>query len=236
MGNLSGRIVLVTGGSRGIGLAIARACGDQGAEVIITARDRKTLAKAAKQCPGIALALSADVTRPAGVGKIFGKVRERFKRLDVLVNCAGVFTFKPFVKTTLADWQKNIDTNLTGLFLTSKAALPLLARGRSPHMVNILSSASLHGFPKCAAYSASKFGALGLTRVLGEELRSKKIRVTAVIPGPTDTRMVDEFDFPFDRNDLMQPQDIAAAVVGALTLPARTSTEQIVLMPSKGRL
>lgn len=236
MGKLDKEIILVTGGSRGIGLAIAQACGREGARVVLAARDRGALSRAEKQIPGGALGVITDISRPASVERLFRKVRERYGRLDVLVNSAGVFTYKPFAKTTLDDWRRNIETNLTSIFLAARAALPLFARSRAPHLVNILSTASLRGFPKCSAYAASKFGALGLTRVLAEELRPQRVRVTAVIPGPTDTRMIGEFDFPVDRRVLMQPEDIAAAVLAALTQPARTTTEQIVLMPSKGRL
>ena len=236
MGKLDDKIVVVTGGSRGIGLAIARACGREGAKLVLAARDPKALRRAASQIPGGALAVAADVTRPKAVDRLFRKVREQYGRLDVLVNNAGVFTYKPFVRTTLEDWRKNIETNLTSLFLTTRAALPLFRRSLAPHLVNILSISSLRGFPNCSAYSASKFGALGLTRVLAEELRSRRVRVTAVLPGPTDTRMVVEFDFPVERNGLIQPQDVAEAVVGALLQPPRTTTEQIVLMPFKGRL
>ena len=156
MGKLDSKIILVTGGSRGIGLAIAQACAREGAQLVIASRDKKALKNAVKLIPGEVLAISADVTRPSAVDRIFRKVREQFKRLDVLVNNAGVFTYKPFVKTTLEDWRKNIEGNLTSLFLCTRAALPLLRRSRTPHMVNILSISSLHGYPKCSAYSASK--------------------------------------------------------------------------------
>jgi NAD(P)-dependent dehydrogenase (short-subunit alcohol dehydrogenase family) len=236
MGKLTGKIILVTGGSRGIGLAIAQVCAREGATLAIAAREARTLHRAAAEMGGETLAVVADVTRPASVRRLFSKVRRRFGRLDVLVNCAGVFTYKPFVKTTLADWRRNIETNLTSIFLTTRAALPLLKPSRAPHLVNILSISSLHGFPNCSAYSASKFGALGLTRVLTEELRPRRVRVTAIIPGSTDTRMAGEFDFPVDRSRLIQPSDIAEAVLSALIQPARTNTEQVILMPSQGRL
>lgn len=236
MNRLDGQIILVTGGSRGIGLAIAQACGREGARVILAARDRGTLRRAAKAIPGGALVVSADMTRPAQVHRLFSRVREKYGRLDVLVNSAGVFTYKSLVRTTLEDWRRNIESNLTSLFLAARAALPLLERSHAPRLVNILSISSLRAFPNCSAYTASKFGALGFTRALAEELRSRRIRVTAIIPGSTETRMTKEFNFPVDRKRLMQPGDVAEAVLGALVQPWRTMVEEIVLMPSSGSL
>ena len=232
---LQNRIAVVTGASRGIGFAIARALGAYGAEVVITARHRKSLEAARDKIPK-ALGVRADATRPREVLRLFRVIRRRFSRLNILVNNAGVFTYKPFARTTLADWRANLEANLTAIFLATRAALPLLQRSACAHVINILSISAFRAFPKCSAYTASKFGALGLTRVLGQELQSEGIRVTAILPGATDTRMVDEFDFPVHRKRLLQPDDVAAAVVAALTAPARTRVEEIVLTPSSGRL
>jgi NAD(P)-dependent dehydrogenase (short-subunit alcohol dehydrogenase family) len=236
MGKFQGRVIVVTGADRGIGLAIAQALAGEGARLVLVARDRDKLKRAARQVGGGAVQIAADVTRPADVNRLFRAVRKKHGRLDVLVNNAGVFTYKPFVRTTLKDWRDNIETNLTSIFLTVHAALPLLAKSKAPHLVNVLSISSIQAFANCSAYCAAKFGALGLTRVLREELRGDRIRVTAVLPGTTDTRMVKAFTFPVNRAKLLQPGDVAEAVLGALLAPRRATVEEILLMPSSGRL
>ncbi len=235
MDELRGKVVLVTGASRGMGLAITRTLGRAGARLIVVSRHLQDLRRAAARVPRVEMTFPADVTRPRDVARLFIAVRRRFRGLDVLVNNAGVFTYKPFPRTTEADWRRNLETNLTSLFLMTRAALPLLAR-RHGHLVNILSISSREAFANCSAYTASKFGALGLTRVLREELRPLGVRVTAILPGSTNTRLKDAFDFPVRGSDLIQPEDVATVVLAALTQPPRTMVEEIVLMPSRGKL
>ena len=224
----------MTGASRGIGLAIAEALAHAGAEVVLVARNRKALESARKKLGGRASIVAADVGRPADVDRVFTQVKRRHGRLDILVNCAGVFTYKPFAETTLEDWQRNIETNLGSVFLATKAALPLLAASRYAHLVNILSTSSRNAFENCSAYTAAKFGALGLTRVLRKELQPKGIRVTAILPGLTDTEMLNEFGFDIPRGRVMQPEDVANAVLSALEQPARTAVHEVLLLPSAG--
>jgi len=235
MGNLRDKVVLITGASRGIGLAIARALDKEGARLVLAARNRGPLARAAAELPGTVLSIPTDVTQPGDVARLLSAVQKEIRRLDVVINNAGVFTFKPFAKTSLADWRRNLETNLTSIFLVSRAALPLLKRSRGD-MVNVLSVSSRIPFRNCAAYTASKFGALGLTGVLRRELRAEGIRVMAVLPGMTETRMKDELDFPVGRGDLLQPADVATAVLSALVQPRRATPEEILLMPSGGAL
>ena len=231
---LQGRVVAVVGGSRGIGFAIAQAATQEGARTVLIARDRQTLKRAARRIEG-AIAIAADVTKPAAVAHAFAEIRRRLGRLDMLVNSAGVFTFKPFVRTTLRDWRLNLETNLTALFLTTRAALPLLVHSHG-QVVNILSVSSRRAFANCTAYTAAKFGAFGFTQVLAEELRAKGIRVTAVLPGATNTRLVRAFGFPVKRSALVQPEDVAQAVISALKAPARATVEEITITPSRGAI
>lgn len=233
MGTLEGKVILVTGASRGIGLAIAKTLGQQGARLILVARNRRPLGQAVAQVPGTVMSAATDVIKPGDVRRLFAAVKKRIGRLDVLINNAGVFTYKLFRKTTLEDWRRNLETNLTSIFLTTQAALPLLKRSRGD-VVNILSISSRLAFPNCSAYTASKFGALGLTDVLRRELRAQSIRVTAILPGMTNTRMKKEFDFPLQGQDLVQPEDVAAAVISALVQPRRATVEEILVMPSRG--
>lgn len=232
---LAGRLVLVTGGSRGIGLAIAEACAREGARLALVGRDATALAAAKRRIPG-ATTFIANVTKERDVKALFARVRRQFKRLDVLVNNAGVFTYKPFVRTSFAEWETNLNTNLTSLYLVTREALPLLQSNPAPHIVNILSVSSRTAFPKCSAYCASKFGALGFTRVIAEEFRPLGIRVTAILPGSTSTRMTHEFDFAVARENLLQPRDVADAVLAALRQPARATVDEILLTPSQGNL
>lgn len=236
MGKLQGKIIVITGGGRGIGLAIAEACGREGARIALMGRHQKILRQAARQISGDATAFVADVKSQTQIEKAFRQIRKSFGHIDVLVNNAGVFTFKPFARTTLADWRSNIETNLTGLFLATRAALPLLSRSKNPQIVNILSVASRKAFANCSAYAASKFGALGLTRVLAQEFRGRNIRVTAIMPGVTDTRMADEFDFKVRRDQIMRPEDVAGAVLSALLSPLGATIDEIVITPSKGNV
>ena len=234
---LKGQLAVVTGATRGIGLAIAQTLAREGASLVLVGRDRKLLAQAAKQVGGDAVTVAADVTRPADVSCLFATIRRRYGRLEVLINNAGAFTYMPFERTTLEDWRRNIEANLTSLFLTTQAALPLLGRGQpGGHVVNMLSISSREVFPNCSAYCASKFGALGLTRVLAEELRSRRMRATAVLPGSTNTRVSNEFGFPVDHGRLVQPEDVAQAVLAALLVPSRANVDEVVITPSRGHL
>jgi NAD(P)-dependent dehydrogenase (short-subunit alcohol dehydrogenase family) len=232
---LKDKVALVTGGSRGIGLAIARALAAEGCDLVITARDRAKLNKAAKELEQNVAPLICDVRDAKAVEKLFVAVRDRFGRLDILINNAGVAHANLHVaKLPLESWREVIDINLTGMFLVTRAALPLMRRGGT--IVNNLSISAKRVFPGSSAYNASKHGALGFTNTLREELRAKGIRVIALLPGATRTDIWNQFWPDAPREKMISANTVAQAVVNALTLPENSTVEELVILPSAGTL
>ena len=235
---LPGKIALVTGGNRGIGLAIARALIAEGSTVIISARDASSLQRAAKKIGTSrqrAVPLVCDVRDPEAVQRMLAALEERFGRLDVLVNNAGISHPNLSVANLpIESWREVIATNLTGMFLVTRAALPLMNRGGA--IVNNLSIAAKRVFPGASAYNASKHGALGFTNTLREELREQRIRVIALLPGATDTAIWNTFWPDAPRRKMMSPSTVAQAVVRALTLPLESTLEELRILPRAGAL
>ena len=237
-GRLSGKIALVTGASRGIGLAIARALAKEGCELIVTSRNAASLKKSSRElgASGVrVLAKTCDVSNPQAVKSLLAAVKNEFGRLDILINNAGIsHAMAPIGKLSLEVWQKVLATNLTGMFLVTQAALPLMGRGAS--IVNNLSVAAKQVFAGEAAYCASKHGALGFTNTLREELREQGIRVIALLPGATATEIWNQFWPDAPRKNMMSVDSVAAAVVGALVLPENSTVEELMLNPTAGTL
>jgi NAD(P)-dependent dehydrogenase (short-subunit alcohol dehydrogenase family) len=235
---LSGRLALVTGANRGIGLAIARALAREGCNLIITGRDERALAKARAALEKFnveVLAQSCDVRSPDSVDYLFVLVRRLRKPLDIMINNAGIgHPNRTVGELPYPTWMEVIDTNLNGLFLMTQAGLAVMKRGGT--IVNNLSIAAERVFPGSAAYNASKHGALGFTDTLREELRSKGIRVIALMPGATDTAIWNTLWPKAPRRKMMSAETVARTVVDALLLPENTTVEKIVVMPSIGTL
>ncbi len=235
---LQGQVALVTGASRGIGFAISEALAAEGCELAITARNASALQDAARELEGqgvSALAEACDVSSRQSVEELIAAVKQRFGKIDVLVNNAGIaHALAPVEKLSPETWRKVIDINLTGTFLYSHFALPLMSPGST--IINNLSVAASGSFPGHAGYNASKYGALGLTNTLREELREKRIRVIALIPGPTDTEIWEQFWSDRPRDRMMESDSVAAAVVACLKLPPNSVVEEIKMRPIGGTL
>ncbi|MGO9863917.1 MAG: SDR family oxidoreductase [Terriglobales bacterium] len=236
--NLSGRLALITGANRGIGLAIGRALAREGCNLVITGRDERALAKARAEFEKLkvqVLAQSCDVRSPESVDYLFALVRGLRKPLDILINNAGIgHPHRSVSDLPYPTWIEVIDTNLNGLFLVTQASLAVMQRGGT--IVNNLSIAAERTFPGSAAYNASKHGALGYTNTLREELRQKGIRVVALLPGATDTAIWNTLWPKAPRRKMMTAETVARTVVDTLLLPENATVEKIVVMPSSGTL
>ena len=236
--NLRGKVALITGASQGIGLAIARALAAEGCNLVISSRNKTALAKACRELKAKnahVLPRLCDVRDPVSVHSLITAVKSRFHRLDILINNAGVAHPNLNVRDLPLDsWREVIDTNLTGMFLVTSTALPLMKSGGL--IVNNLSIAARRVFAGSSAYNASKHGALGFTNTLREELREKGIRVIALLPGATDTAIWNTLWPEAPRKKMMQPETVAQALVNALILPAESTVEELVIMPSAGTL
>ena len=187
---------VVTGGSRGIGLAIAYALAQAGARVTIMGRDEVRLSSARESLMGQGLEVASttiDVASEASVNRAFTAARGLFGRIDILINNAGIAESSPFVKTGYEQFERVVNTNLKGVWLCTQAFAQDLqprADGRSKRVVNIASTAALTGYAYVTAYCAAKNGVLGLTRALALEWAKKSVTVNAVCPGYTDTDIV----------------------------------------------
>jgi NAD(P)-dependent dehydrogenase (short-subunit alcohol dehydrogenase family) len=235
---LGNRLALVSGANRGIGFEIAAALAREGCDLVITARDAKTLAQAARKIEkhGVrVLGQTCDVRSPESIDYLFTLVRALRRPLDFLVNNAGIgHPNRAVADLPYPMWVDVIDTNLTGMFLMTQAALAVMRRGGV--IVNNLSIAAERVFPGSAAYNASKHGALGFTDTLREELRPKGIRVIALLPGATDTDIWKTLWPKAPRRKMMSAAAVASAVVNALVLPPNTVVEKLVLRPAAGTL
>jgi NAD(P)-dependent dehydrogenase (short-subunit alcohol dehydrogenase family) len=235
---LEGRVAVVSGAARGIGFAIAEALASHGCSVVITARRVASVEEAAIKLAAHdarVVPYECDIRNELSVQRLFAFIADEFGPLDFLVNNAGIYgPAHPIGEVDPAGWREAIDTNLTGTFLCTRYGLPLMKAGSV--IVNNISVAAYQVFPNSTAYIASKMGALGLTNATREDVRKLGIKVMALIPGATDTEIWNQFWPDAPRQKMVQPKEVAMAVVNALMLPAGTSVDEIRITPTGGTL
>ncbi len=231
---LLGKAALITGASRGIGLAIARRLGQMGCRVSLCARNESALQAVVNKLRSEGaevLGMRADVTSTRDVAALFENTRKSLGEIDILVNNAGVGVFAPAHELREDDWDRVMNTNLKGAFLCSKAAAPEMIRRRSGHIVNIASLAGKNAFAGGGLYCASKWGLLGFTYCLAEDLRGYGIRVSAVCPGTVAT----EFSPHTGKESakMLQPEDVAHALAMILTEAPQSFISEVLLRPTQ---
>lgn len=233
--NLKNAIAVVTGGSEGIGLALAHAFGREGAAVAICSRSEAKVTTALRALTGArvrAVGTPCDVTDPKAVEAFADFVTRALGRPTVVVNNAGIGRFAPLESLSLEDWDAVQATNLRGPFLVTRAFLPAMKAGGEGAIVNIASLAGRNGFVGGTAYCASKHGLLGFAKALMFEVRKHNIRVITVCPGSVAT----EFNGPShtaDKSDtVLHAEDVADVVLSTLTLPERAMVSELDIRPT----
>jgi 3-oxoacyl-[acyl-carrier protein] reductase len=234
------KIAWIVGGSRGIGYACAEALGKEGYQCAISSRNSKELEEAADKLRSSVLSVLSvpcDISQEESVTQAYKTITSHFGEAPhILINSAGISPWSTFSETTTEEFDSVIAINTRGVFLTSREVLPAMYERKEGAIVQILSVASIKGYKNGAAYVASKFAALGFTNALREEARQHGVRVIAVLPGATETELWGEEEREQFHEKMMQPEDIAQAVMAALKAPQRALVEEILLRPIGGDL
>ena len=231
------KVAIVTGGSRGIGLAVAAALVKDGASVVVTGLKKAGLDQAVAELGKAGEAsrvhgVVADVRDRAAVDALVADTERRFGRLDILVNNAGLGIFADVAAMTDEDWRRQIDTNLTGVFYCTRAAIPAMRRAGGGWIVNIASLAGRNYFAGGAAYCATKAGLVAFSEAVMQEVRHDGIRVTVVMPGSVATEFSGHSVSAADSWKLA-PDDVAQCVMDLLRHPGRSLPSKIELRPSR---
>ncbi len=234
-GTLGSKVALITGGSKGIGLAVAKKLLAEGASVAICGRDAATLGVASKGLiaeggEARVAAIHADVSKFEDVRAMVAEVKKRFGTLDILVNNAGSAVFKSVADMQPAEWHSMLDTNLSGMYYCCHEALPLLKQSKSAYIFNVGSLAGRYASANQAGYNASKFGVVGFSEALMLDHRYDGVRVTCVMPGSVDTTFS---NMQTGQAWKIQPSDIAETIFHLLSLPDRTLVSKVEIRPSR---
>jgi 3-oxoacyl-[acyl-carrier protein] reductase len=236
---LAGQVAVVTGAGRGIGRAVALAFGREGAMVVLAARSGRELASVQRDIEaagGRALAVATDVRQEPAVAALVTRALAEGGRIDCLVTAAGLAGFAPVADVKTADWDQLMAVNLRGAFLCCRAVLPTMTAQRNGTIINIGSVVTSRTLPGSAAYTAAKYGLLGFSRVLAEEMRGHGVRVGVLSAGATDTSLWDAVPTPPDRARMLKPEQIAEAALLMATLAPGATLEEMTLLPQAGIL
>lgn len=228
---LKGQVAIVTGGSRGLGRSIAVALAQEGAAVVLAARDGQALNQVATEIEALgreALVVTCDVHNPADAQRLIDRTLSEWSRIDVLVNSAGVALRRPIGEIGVADWDMVVNTLLRGTFLITQATLPTMIAAKRGNVINLIAPLDKITVPGFAAYTAAKFGVAGLTQTLAKELRRYGININGLHPGGFADTMMVRANVPELKQGLLDPAMIAPAAVALAAQPPRGLTGNII--------
>lgn len=236
---LAGRVAIVTGAGRGIGRAVAGVFAQEGASVVLAARSTGELDALARQIAdagGRASVTPTDVTDETAVGALVKRTLAEQGRIDILVTAAGAAGFGSVADAKTIEWDQILAVNLRGAMLCCRAVLPVMMAQRHGTIVNIGSVVTSRVLAGSAAYTASKYGLLGFSRVLAEEMRSHGVRVGVLSAGATDTSLWDAVSSAPDRALMLRPEQVAEAALSMALLAPNATLEEMTLLPARGVL
>ncbi|MFS0687685.1 SDR family oxidoreductase [Sporosarcina sp. 179-K 8C2 HS] len=228
--SLFGKTIAITGSSKGIGKETATLLQGLGANLVLGSRSNS------KSLNGNALELPLDVTNEESVKNFFLQAINQFGKVDVLINSAGVGVFESIVDSSTEDFDNMLSINLRGTYLTCKHFGRHMAELKKGHILNLVSIAGTTALPGCGGYSASKFGVVGLTKVLQTELRGKGVQVTSVIPGSVSSSFWDDIETDLDTTKMIPTNTVAKHLVYLITQPPGAFIDEITIMPPQGIL
>jgi 3-oxoacyl-[acyl-carrier protein] reductase len=231
MVSIENQVAVVTGAGRGIGQAIAIELGRLGARVTLVARSRTELEKTAAEIGKSAGVMPADVRKKEELQKVFEQVRNAIGPVDILVNAAGLGIFGPVTEFKDEDFETIIETNLRGIFYTCRLVLPSMIERRKGYIINIASIAGKVGSANRAVYCASKFGVVGFTESVAEEVRQHGVRVSVVCPGSTDTQFSGHAGKT--REWMLRPEDVAHGVRMLVTQEPNSFISEVIMRPTR---
>lgn len=232
MPNLTGKVAIVTGSTKGIGLAIAERMVNEGASVVVSARTAADVESVAERLGERAIGIPCDVADPEACWRLVDETVERLGRLDVLVNNAGFGIFKPISEMSIEEWRRQIDVNLGGVFYLSKAALSHLSATGDGFIINIGSLAGKNPFATGTGYNASKFGLVGMSEAMMLDVRHDDVRVSIIMPGSVNTHFAG-MEQKAERDWKLEADDVALAAMQLLEYPKEAHVSRMEMRPSQ---